>query len=113
MLKTAKVNEAVMLSAAKNGFINATDAADYLTKKGVPFRDAYRLVGQTVQKCIKQGKALDDLTLDEWQQASSVFDEGIFEAIDLTECVKKRISAGGTGKDSVQAQIESLKRFLA
>ena len=112
MLCTAKVKKDVMLAAAKKGFINATDAADYLTKKGVPFREAYKVVGQTVAACIAGGKTLDDLTLAEWQAAHSAFDQGIFDAIDLTECVNKRTSQGGTGAESVKAQLEALDEYL-
>jgi len=112
MLMTAKVNKVAMLEACKQGFINATDAADYLTKKGVPFREAYKLVGQTVASCIRCGKTLEDLTVSEWQAVSPHFDEGVYEAISLTECVKRRVSEGGTGPDSVQKQIAVLESYL-
>ncbi len=102
-----------MLNAAKKGFINATDAADYLTKKGEPFRSAYKISGQLVAYCIAHGKVLEELDLDTYRQFSPLFDEGIYRAIDLTACVEKRISEGGTSVASVEKQIADTRARLA
>ncbi len=102
-----------MRQAAKKGFINATDLADYLTKKGMPFRAAYKIVGTIVGQCVAQSKVLEDLTLEEYRAHSEMFDEDLFEAIALETCIKTRISAGSTGYDSVACQIASLKEYLA
>ena len=101
-----------MLSAAKKGFINATDVADYLTKKGEPFRSAYKISGQLVAYCIAHGKVLEELTLDEYRQFSPLFDGEIYRAIDLAVCVEKRISYGGTSVTSVEKQITDTRAFL-
>lgn len=112
MLKTMKVNKENMLSAAKKGFINATDLADYLTKKGMPFRTAYKTVGALVGKCVAENKTLEDVKLEEYQSITPLFEGDLYEAISLKTCVEKRISEGGTGSASVQKQIKSLKEFL-
>ena len=101
-----------MYAAAGRGFINATDLADYLTKKGLPFRSAYKLSGQLVAYCIKNGKVLEDLTLDEFGEFSDIFDEDVYGEISLVTCVEKRSSAGGTGRESVEHQIELVEEFL-
>ena len=98
-----------MLSAAKRGFINATDLADYLVKRGLPFRSAYKISGGIVSACIARGIVLEDLTLDEYKSYSELFDADVFEEISLESCVKKRISEGGTSPSSVLAQIEYVK----
>ena len=113
MLSTATVLTENMRSAAAKGFINATDCADYLTKKGVPFRTAYKIVGQIVAYCIDSGKTLEDLTLEEYNDFSDVFDSGIYTAIDMTECVKKRISYGATSPESVKHQVEIAREKIA
>ncbi|MBO4693319.1 MAG: argininosuccinate lyase [Clostridia bacterium] len=95
-----------MLSAAKGGFINATDLADYLTKKGMPFRTAYKLSGEIVSHCIKSGKTLDELTLKEYKNFSEIFEDDLYKAIDLNTCVNLRNSLGGTCVNSVEKQIE-------
>ena len=82
----------VMEASAKNGFTNATDAADYLVGKGVPFRDAHGIVGQLVLLCIQKGIALDDLSLEEYRQISPVFEEDVYDAISMKTCVEKRIT---------------------
>ena len=88
-----------MEASAKNGFTNATDAADYLVKKGVPFREAHGIVGQLVLMCIEKNIALDDLSLDEYKAVSPVFDEDIYEAISLQTCVDKRLTLGAPGPE--------------
>ena len=101
-----------MYAAAKRGFINATDLADYLTKKGVPFRTAYKIVGTAVGKCVKEGKTLDELTLPEYKEFSEVFEADLYNEISLEVCVEKRISKGSTGYDSVLEQIEYVEAQL-
>ena len=112
MIATMKVNEDNMLAAAKGGFINATDLADYLAKKGVPFRTAYKLTGQIVADCAKSGKALEDLTLDEYKVYSDVFDDGLYDAISLKNCVARRVSAGGAAPANLKAQFEYLRGVM-
>ncbi len=112
MLATVTVKPERMLIAAKGGFINATDCADYLVKQGLPFRDAYKVVGSLVAYCIDNGKTLDELTLGEFKEFSPVFDDGVYRAIDLWECVNQRKVIGGPGEDSVKLQIEKLKEII-
>ena len=111
MLATSKVLKENMLLASKKGFINATDCADYLTKKGVPFRTAYKITGTIVGDLIKQNKVLEDLTIEEFKAYSNVFESDVFEAIDLVTCVNKRNSQGGTGFSEVKKQINDFKTF--
>ena len=106
MLSTAKVLTENMRNAAAKGFINATDCADYLTKKGVPFRTAYKILGEIVAYCISNDKTLEDMSIDEYLNFSDIFDEGIYKAIDMNECVKKRISYGATSPESVLRQVK-------
>jgi len=106
MIATMKFNKENMESSAKNGFTNATDAADYLVYKGVPFRDAHGIIGQLVLYCIDKNCSLDDLTLDEFKQISPVFEQDIYEAITLTTCVNKRNTIGAPG---LQAMAQVLK----
>ena len=101
-----------MYAAAKRGFINATDLADYLTKRGLPFRSAYKIVGTIVGKCVKEGLTLDEMSLDEYKAHSDIFAEDLYEEISLEACVKKRISRGSTGYDSVNEQSEFVEKFL-
>jgi argininosuccinate lyase len=101
-----------MRKAAAEGFINATDCADYLTKKGVPFREAYKLTGGLVAYCIDEGKTLETLTLEEYKGFSPVFEADVFDAIDLDVCVAKRTSFGGTAPDSVKAQIKAIREEI-
>ncbi len=101
-----------MLTAAKKGFINATDLADYLVKKGMPFRSAYKISGQLVAKCIAEGKVLETLTLEEYQAASELIEEDVYAAIDLKTCVETRISEGGTSIGSVEKQITYVKNII-
>ncbi len=101
-----------MLNAAKRGFINATDLADYLTKKGLPFRTSYKISGQAVAYCIEKGKVLDTLSLEEYKTFSEIIEEDVYKAIDLNTCVETRISDGGTGSASIEAQIAFITEFL-
>ena len=112
MIATMKVNADIMYAAAGKGFINATDLADYLTKKGLPFRTAYKTVGEIVAYCIEKGYVLDNMPLAEYQKFNEMFEDDLFDEISLEACVQKRISAGGTGPDSVEAQIKFVKDFL-
>jgi argininosuccinate lyase len=113
MLATMRILPENMRNAASKGFINATDCADFLVKKGLPFRDAYKITGNLVAFCIKNNKTLETLTLDEFKTASEVFDNGIFEAISLENCVEGRNVQGGPARSSVLRQIKNVKRFLA
>lgn len=106
MIKTMTANTENMLKAAQSGFINATDLADYLVKKGLPFRSAYKISGAIVADCIKSGEVLETLTLDKYKSYSELFDEDVYEDISLETCVNKRISDGGTSVASVEAQIK-------
>ncbi len=112
MIETMTVKKENLYAAAQKGFLNATDLADYMVRKGIPFRTAYKMVGQLVAKCISEGKTLETLTIDEYRAVSELFDEDLYTEISLETCVAKRISAGGTGPDSVDAQIESVQKFL-
>ena len=105
MLDTMKTIPANMRRAAAKGFINATDCADYLTKKGMPFRDAYKLTGCMVSDCIAKDKTLEELTLDEFKSYSALFENDIYDAIDLVKCCEGRTSYGGPSEASVNNQI--------
>ncbi len=112
MMATAGFNKEVMEESAKKGFTNATDAADYLVKKGVPFRDAHSIVGRLVLKCVDKGIALDDLGLEEFRKESGVFDEDIYEAISMKTCVEKRLTKGAPGKAQMDEVIKFYKEYL-
>ncbi len=112
MIATMKVKSENMYRAAQRGFINATDLADYLTKRGVPFRTAYKTVGELVAHCIKNDTVLDELPLTEYKKFSEVFCDDLYSEISLETCVSKRISEGSTGPASVEAQIKLLEDFL-
>ena len=112
MVKTMRVKRDNMYAAAQRGFINATDLADYLTKRGMPFRTAYKITGGIVADCIKKGEVLDTLPLEEYKKYSELFDSDVYEEISLETCVSKRISEGGTGPDSVEAQIKLAEEFI-
>ena len=112
MLCTMKTRPDNMKKAAQGGFINATDLADYLVKKGKPFRNAYKISGQIVAKCIAEGRVLENLTLEEYKTFSNMFDDDLYHDIDLNTCVEKRISEGGTSAASVEAQIAWVKERL-
>jgi argininosuccinate lyase len=112
MIRTMKVKSENMYRAAQRGFINATDLADYLTKRGMPFRTAYKTVGSIVSDCIAAGKVLEDLPLETYKAYSELFDQDLYEEISLKTCVSKRISEGATGFASVEKQIKDFKTFL-
>ena len=112
MVETMRVHKENMLNGAKQGFINATDLADYMTKKGMPFRAAYKIVGQIVGDCVKQGKNLEDLTLEEYKGYDDIFDKDLYKEIALETCVEKRTSLGGTGLKSINKQIADIESFL-
>ena len=112
MIKTMKPIKENMYAAAKRGFINATDLADYLTKRGVPFRSSYKIVGTIVGRCVKEGITLDELPLSEYKSYSEVFDEDLYGEISLEACVGKRISKGSTGYGSVMEQIAFVEAAL-
>ena len=113
MIDTLKANTANMKLAAQKGFINATDLADYLVKKGLPFRSAYKISGTLVALCIQQGTVLEELPLETYRAYSELFDEDLFDAIDLMVCVEKRISQGGTSVASVENQIKYVRGKLS
>ena len=113
MLATMTAKPENMKKAAQGGFINATDLADYLVKKGMPFRSAYKISGQIVAQCIQGGLVLETLPLAEYQKHSDLFAEDLYNDIDLLTCVEKRISEGGTSVSSVEAQIAYVKENLA
>ena len=113
MLRTMTVKKENMRKAAAGGFINATDLADYLTKKGMPFRTAYKVSGELVAFCIQNGTVLENLPLSLYREYSELFDEGVFDAIDLDACVARRISEGGTSKESVLKQVKDMRAALA
>ena len=112
MLATMTAKPENMKKAAQGGFINATDLADYLVKKGMPFRSAYKISGQIVAQCIREGLVLETLPLAEYQKHSELFAEDLYNDIDLLTCVEKRISEGGTSVFSVEAQIAYVKENL-
>lgn len=112
MLETMTFREDVMEKSARHGFTNATDAADYLVVKGVPFRDAHGIIGRMVLYCIDKGKSLDDLTLEEFQSFCTAFDKDIYEAISLKTCVDKRLTAGAPGQAAMEAEIAASKAWL-
>ena len=112
MIKTMRLLPDNMYKAAEEGFINATDLADYLTKKGMPFRSAYKIVGQIVAECIKKKTVLDKLPLEAYKQHSDMFEADLYSEISLTACVEKRISEGGTSVASVEKQLVLVRKEL-
>ena len=112
MVATMKANTANMKRAAQTGFINATDLADYLVKKGLPFRSAYKISGQLVALCIQQNTVLEELPLETYRQYCDLFQQDLYADIDLVTCVEKRISEGGTSVSSVKAQIAYVRKEL-
>ena len=112
MLATTTFNKEVMERSATRGFTNATDAADYLVNKGVPFRDAHGIVGQLVLLCLDRGISLDELPLAEYQEISPVFAEDIYEAISLKTCVEKRVTLGAPGPEVMRKVIAEYKEEL-
>ena len=112
MIRTMKVLPENMRRAAGRGFINATDCADYLTKKGMPFRDAYTVTGKLVAQCSAQGKTLEELTLPELQEISPLFGEDVYEALNLENCMGQRSSYGGPAVSETTRQIQELTNFI-
>ena len=111
MIQTMKVKAENMKQAAQKGFINATDLADYLTKKGMPFRSAYKISGSIVAYCIAHDQVLETLPIEVYKQFSDVFEEDLYEDIDLLTCVNRRNSAGGTSVPSIERQIDYVRRL--
>ena len=112
MIKTMHVNKETMAASSKNGFTNATDAADYLVKHGVPFRDAHGIIGRLVLICIDKGIALDDLPLEEYKKISPVFEDDVYEAISMKTCVSLRQTIGAPGHEAMQKVIDINSRYL-
>lgn len=112
MLDTMKVLPQNMRKAAAGGFINATDCADYLVKKGLPFRDAYKATGELVAKCIESGLTLETLPLEEYKKICDIFDEGVYEAIGLEKCAYERSPLGGPNPDNVRKQVERVREII-
>ena len=112
MLESMQVNTGNMLLAAQKGFINATDLADYLVKKGMPFRTAYKISGQIVRHCMETGQVLETLPPEGYREFSELFDDDVYAAIDLKACMEKRISEGGTSASSVEKQIALVRKEI-
>lgn len=112
MIRTMKFHREVMARSAMNGFTNATDAADYLVGKGVPFRDAHGIIGQLVLYCIEKGKSIEACSLEELQKISPVFEEDIYEAVSLKTCVEKRLTIGAPGQEAMKQVIAANRRYL-
>ena len=112
MLSTIRFNNQVMEKSAMKGFTNATDAADYLVNKGVPFRDAHGIIGKLVLACIEKGKSIDELSLDELKEISPVFESDIYDAISLKTCVEKRLTIGAPGPSAMREVLKINKEFL-
>ena len=112
MLETMELKKENMEKSAKNGFTNATDAADYLVKKGVPFRDAHSIVGELVLFCVKHQSSLDEMPLEEYQKISPVFEQDIYEAISMKTCVETRNTIGAPGSEAMTKVLEIQKKYL-
>lgn len=113
MLDTMKFSSQVMEKSARNGFTNATDAADYLVGKGVPFRDAHGIIGRLVLYCMEHKISLDDMKLEEYKAISPVFEEDIFDAVSMKNCVERRNTIGAPGAEAMKAVIEENRRYLS
>jgi argininosuccinate lyase len=112
MLTSIKVNTEHMRNAAADGFINATDCADYLVERGLPFRDAYTIVGHLVSVCVENVATLENLPLTVFKNFSELFEKDIYDTLDIENCVKRRSSAGGPSPESVQKQIDAIEAFI-
>ncbi len=112
MVDTLTVRPRDMAKAAAGGFINATDCADYLTRKGLPFREAYMIVGRLVNQCVRSGDTLDTMTLKDFRAISSLFDEDVYQALALHTCVNERKVYGGPARESVEKQIALIEEFV-
>ena len=113
MLATMRVNRDNMRNAAARGFINATDCADYLVKKGMPFRDAYKITGTLVALCIEKNTTLEKLPIEEYKKLCGTFEEDVYEAIKLETCVNMRKAEGGPAPESVKKQIEFVRNVIS
>ena len=113
MLSTIRFRKDVMAASAKNGFTNATDAADYLVVKGVSFRDAHGIIGRLVLYCIQKGCSIDELSIEELKQISPVFEADVYEAISLKTCVEKRLTIGAPGQKAMEDVIRQSREFLS
>ena len=111
MLSTMKALPDNMRRAAAEGFINATDCADWLVGKGIPFRDAYKATGELVALCIDRGTTLEELSLDEYKKVCEAFDEGVYEKINLDNCVNGRTSLGGPAPENVLGQVKRVREL--
>ena len=112
MIRTMKFNKDIMEKSAMHGFTNATDAADYLVKHGVPFRDAHSIIGHLVLSCIEKGKAIDEMSIEELKEISDVFEPDIYDAISLKTCVEKRLTIGAPSKTSMEQAIAAYEAYL-
>ena len=112
MIRTMKFNKDIMEKSAMHGFTNATDAADYLVKHGVPFRDAHSIIGHLVLTCIEKGKAIDEMSIEELKEISDVFEPDIYDAISLKTCVEKRLTIGAPSKTSMEQEIAAYEAYL-
>ncbi len=112
MFSTMTLRKDNMRKAASKGFINATDCADYLTRKGMPFRDAYKIVGRLVSQCIRSGETLETITLKDFAAISDKFSDDVYDALDLHTCVKGRNAIGGPAPEEVERQIKKIESFL-
>ena len=112
MIKEMTVLKNNMMKAAEEGFINATDLADYLTKKGMAFRDAYGCIGQLVKYCISTHQDLESLSMDEYHKISPLFDDDVYEAVALKTCVKNRNVVGGPSPEMVEKHISLVEKEL-
>lgn len=112
MIRTMKFNKDVMEKSAMHGFTNATDAADYLVKHGVPFRDAHSIIGHLVLTCIEKGKAIDEMSIEELKEISDVFEPDVYDAISLKTCVEKRLTIGAPSKTSMEQAIAAYEAYL-
>ena len=113
MAATMKFNKDKMRASANNGFTNATDAADYLVKHGVPFRDAHGIIGRIVLYCIERGIAIDDMSLEELKAICPIFEEDIYQEISMETCVNNRLTVGAPGKKAMEEVIAKEKDYLA
>ena len=112
MVATMRFNKQAMEESAAHGFTNATDAADYLVGKGVPFRDAHGIIGRLVLYCLEKGVAIDALSMEEFKKISPVFEEDIYEAVSLKTCVERRLTIGAPGMEAMQTVIAINKAYL-
>lgn len=113
MVVTMKFRRDVMEESAKKGFTNATDAADYLVRKGMPFRDAHSVIGRLVLECIDKDKSIEEMSLEELKEISSMFDEDIYEAVSMKTCVERRLTKGAPGHKVMEETVEAYKKYLA